>query len=314
MKISIIGAAGSIGAPAAFCIGENQLADTITMIDLPGDGLDFHVFDLTTAVSNMDINVVSGGLEMLEGTSIVVMTAAVPMQRVSSRQEMLSANLSLTVDVAQSIRQYCPNAILIHVSNPIEPLAYATYRIAGLKRESVIGYSINDTFRLRMLLAESLKIEASKVDAIVIGEHGATQVPLFSQVKVDGNPVEISEEAKQHFFSETPEIYKKLEYFREKTGRTAGWTSAIGITKIVKAIVTDSKEVLPCSTILDGKYGVKDICLGVPAVIGAGGVESIVELSLSPEEKKAFDHSAETIRKAIANAMETLTKNGPAIS
>ncbi|MBW1861838.1 MAG: hypothetical protein JRJ02_05635, partial [Deltaproteobacteria bacterium] len=284
MKISIIGAAGSIGAPAAFCIGENQLADTIAMIDLPGDGLDCHAYDLATGVSCKDIKVVSGGLELLEGSSIVMMTAAIPMQRVSSRQDMLSANLSLTVEVAQSIRQYCPDAILIQVSNPIEPLAYATYQIAGLKKEKIIGYTINDTFRLRMLLAKGLKTEASKVEAIVIGEHGATQVPLFSQVKVAGNPVEISQEAKQRFFAETPEIYKKLEYFREKTGRTAGWTSAIGITNIVRAIVTDSREVLPCSTILQGEYGMTDVCLGVPAIIGAGGIERIIELPLNPEE------------------------------
>lgn len=306
MKISIIGAAGSIGSPAAFCMGEKHLADTIAMIDLPGDNLGFHVFDLTTALAGADIKVESGGLDLLEGSSIVIMTAAVPLGKVESQQEMMAANLPLTVAAAQSIRKYCPDAILIQVTNPLEPLGYITYQLAGLKRENIIGYTLNDSFRLQMLLAQSIGIETSRVEAIVLGEHGATQVPLFSQVKVDGKSIDVSEEAKQYFFTETPEIYKKLEYYREKVGRTAGWTSAIGIAKLVQAIVTDSKEILPCSTILQGEYGVKDICLGVPAVIGAGGVERIIELELNQEEEKSFAHSAATIREATANAMKLL--------
>jgi malate/lactate dehydrogenase len=219
---------------------------------------------------------------------------------------MLSANLSLTAEVARSIRRHCPNAILIQVTNPIEPLGYATFRLAGTKPEKTIGYSINDTFRLRMLLAESLQTDASCVEAFVIGEHGDTQVPVFSNVKVDGHPVEISQAVKQQVLLKIPEIFKALESYREKIGRTTAWTSALGIGNIIRAIVTDAKQVLPCSTVLQGEYGVADICLGVPAVIGAGGIERIIELPLSPEEEKAFDHSVATVRQATAKALEML--------
>ena len=306
MKIGIIGAAGVIGASTAFCIGEKQLADTIAMIDLPGDNLDFHTLDLSTAVSGAGINVVSGGLELLEGAALVVMAATIPLKKVASRRQMLSANLSLTAEVARSIRRHCPNAILIQVTNPIEPLGYATFRLAGTKPEKTIGYSINDTFRLRMLLAESLQTDASCVEAFVIGEHGDTQVPVFSNVKLDGHPVEISQAVKQQVLLKIPEIFKALESYREKIGRTTAWTSALGIGNIIRAIVTDAKQVLPCSTVLQGEYGVADICLGVPAVIGAGGIERIIELPLSPEEEKAFDHSVATVRQATAKALEML--------
>jgi malate/lactate dehydrogenase len=281
------------------------------MIDLPGDALNSHASDLSTGVSGAGIKVVSGGLKLLEGVAFVVMAAAVPLEKVSSRLEMLSANLSLTAEIARSIRRYCPDAILIQVTNPIEPLSYATFHLAGIKREKIIGYTINDTFRFRMLLADSLKTDASCVEAFVIGEHGNTQVPVFSNVKVDGRLVEVSNEIKQQIVSKIPEIFKELEYYREKTGRTTGWTSAIGIADIIRAIVTDAKKIFPCSTILQGEYGVADICMGVPAVIGAGGIERILELRLSPEEEKAFDHSAETIRKATAKAMEMLPEDGP---
>jgi len=311
MKIAIIGAAGVIGASTAFCIGEKQLADTIAMIDLPGDTLNFHTLDLSTAVSGAGINVVSGGLEQLEGATLVVMAAAVPLEKVSSRRQMLSANLLLTAEVARSIRRHCPNAILIQVTNPIEPLGYATFRIADTKPEKTIGYSINDTFRFRMLLADSLHTDASCVEAFVIGEHGDTQVPVFSNVKVDGHPVEISHATKQQALLKIPEIFKVLEYYREKTGRTAAWTTALGIGNIIQAIVTDAKQVLACSTVLQGEYGVAEICLGVPAVIGAGGVEGIIELPLSPEEEKAFDHSVAAVRQATAKAMEMLPQGGP---
>jgi len=309
MKIGIIGAAGIIGSSAAFCIGEKQLADTIAMIDLPGDALNFHTLDLATGVSGTGIHVVSGGLDLLEGTSLVVMAASVPLEKVSSRQEMLSANLALCTEVARAIRRSCPDTILIQVTNPIEPLSYATFSLAGTKPQKTIGYTINDTFRFRMLLADSLKTNPSSVEAYVIGEHGDTQVPVFSNVNVDGRPVDISVEVKQDILSKIPNIFKELEYYREKTGRTAAWTTAIGIANIVQAIVADAKEVFACATILQGEYGESDICLGVPAVIGAGGVERILELSLDPEEKEAFGHSVATIRNATAKAIEMVPEN-----
>ncbi len=309
MKIGVIGAAGIIGSATTFCIGAKRLADTIALIDLPGDALNFQTLDLTTGVSGAGINVISGGLELLEDASLVIMTASVPLGKVSSRQEMLSANLTLCAEVACAIRRYCPDTILLQVTNPVEPLSYAAFRIAGIKPQKTIGYTINDTFRFRMLLADSLKTNPSSVEAYVIGEHGDTQVPVFSNVKVDGRPVEISVEVKQNILSKIPNIFKELEYYREKTGRTAAWTTALGIADMVQAIVTDAKAVFACATILQGEYGESDICLGVPAVIGAGGVGRILELSLDPEEKVAFGNSVATIRNATAKAIVMVPKN-----
>lgn len=309
MKISIVGAAGVIGRAISFCIGEKRLADSIALIDLPGDALDFQAFDLSTAVSGLGIKVDSGGRELLKGSSLVVMAAAAPVKNASSRQEMLAANLSLTSEIANSIRHYCPDTILLNVTNPIEALAFAIYHLAGIKPERTIGYSLNDTFRFRILLADSLKTDSSCVEAFVIGEHGDTQVPVFSQVKVNGQLVEISPQAEQQILSKIPDIYVKLKYFHKKTGLTAAWTSAIGISDIIKAIVTDAKQVFAGATILQGEYGLSGICLGVPVMIGARGIEKIIELPLSQSEKKAFNHSAEKIRLITAKTLEILEES-----
>ncbi len=306
MKIAVIGAAGVTGSAAAFCIGAKRLTDSIALIDLPGAPLDFQKLDLATGVSGSGIDVVSGGLELLEGASLVIMTASVPLGKVSSRREMLFANLSLCSEVAHAIRRYCRDAILLQVTNPIEPLGYATFKIVGTQPQKIIGYTINDTFRFRMLLADSLNTNPARVEAYVIGEHGDTQVPVFSNVRVDGNLVDISSEVKESILSKIPNIFKELEFYREKTGRTAAWTTAIGIADLVQAIITDSKEVFAGATILQGEYGQSDICLGVPAVIGAAGVKQILELSLNEEEEKAFSRSVATIRNATEKTIDKL--------
>lgn len=303
MKISVIGAAGVIGSAVAFCLAEKRLAQVVALIDLPGDNLDFQALDLSTGVACAGVKVISGGFEQLEGSDIVVMTASVPLGKVFSRQEMLAANLGLIDEVAREIGKRCPEAVLLQVSNPIEPLSYVMFKQAGLNPEKIIGYTINDTFRYRMLLAERLGIDASRVEAWVIGEHGATQVPVFSQVKVDGNPINVTHDDRQWILSKIPGIFKTLEYYRDKTGRTAAWTTAAGVGSMITSIVTNTRDVFPCSTILGGEYGLDDICLGVPAVLGARGIERIVELPLDPMDQKALDHSANTIRQVIAKAM-----------
>ena len=198
MKITIIGAAGSVGAPAAFYLASQGLADEILMIGGKRQNvLEQHAMDISTAVSSLDIPVRFGSYEDMGGSDIVINAAGVPQGLIADRMEMLPKNIPLIRDIALNIRKYCPDAIVITATNPIDPLNYATFIASGMDRLKLIGYSINDTFRFREMLAAELEVKVSQVDGLVLGEHGSTQVLLFSTAKVDNRPVSLDEAAKR---------------------------------------------------------------------------------------------------------------------
>jgi malate/lactate dehydrogenase len=168
----------------------------------------------------------------------------------------------------------------------------------------LIGYSINDTIRYRKSLAQELKEKVSRVDCIVIGEHGGTQVPLFSSAKVDSKPVQISEEMKQRIRAGmwgTIKIFEALD-----AGRTAGWTCAVGLTTLVRAIVENSDSVFPCSMVLKGEYGLNDFSMGVPVKLGRNGVKEILEYELNPDEQEGLKKTVDTLKSDAAIVRETL--------
>lgn len=298
MKIAIIGAAGSVGAPAAFYIGACGLADEILMIGGKKQNvLKQHAMDLSTALSGKDIVVKAGDYRDLSGTDIVIQTAGVAQGLIKDRMEMLPKNIPLVKGIATEIKAYCPNAIVITASNPVGPLNYATYLAGGFDRKKLIGYSINDSFRLREMVAAEYGAKVSQVEGMVIGEHGATQVLLFSSVKIGGKPITVNEEIKARIRAEVPNILKRYEELQ--SGRTAGWTCAIGLVQFVDAIVNDTGAVLPCSLLLDGEYGQKNLSMSVPAKIGRNGVQEIFELKLAPDEEAGLKISTDTLKVAM---------------
>ena len=306
MKISIIGAAGSVGAPAAFYLAAHGLADEILMIGGKKQNvLKQHAMDISTAVSEKDILVRAGSYEDLSGSDIVINAAGVPQGLIADRMEMLPKNISLIQEIALKIKRYCPEAIVITATNPVDPLNYATYLAGGMERTKLIGYSINDSFRFREMLAAELKVKVSQVDGVVIGEHGSTQVLLFSTARVDGRPVMVSEDSKQQIRSEVPNILKRYEALQ--AGRTAGWTCAVGLAKIIRAIAADDGTVIPCSIVLDGEYGLSDLSMSVPVVLGRTGVREIKEYQLNPDEAQGLKITAETLKSAARVVNERLS-------
>jgi malate/lactate dehydrogenase len=297
MKISIIGAGGSVGAPASFYLAARGLADEILMI---GGGrqniLEQHAMDISTAVSGRDVVVRPGSYEDMVGSDIVVNAAGVPQGVIADRMEMLPKNIPLIRDIALMIKKYCPDALVITATNPVDPLNYATYLAGDFDRKKLIGYSINDSFRFKEMLAAKLKVKVSQVDGIVIGEHGSTQVLLFSTARVDGKLVDIDEAGKQRIRSEIPNILKRYEEL--KSGRTAGWTCAIGLAKIVEAISKEGGTVIPCSVVLEGEYGLKNLSMSVPVLLGRNGVREIIEYPLADDEKKGLEITVDTLKSA----------------
>lgn len=305
MKIAIIGAAGSVGSPSAFYLAAEGLADEILMIGGKKQNvLKQHAMDLSTAVSALDIKVRAGGYEDLPGSDIVINTAGVAQGLIKDRMEVLPMNIPLVKSIAEQIKQHCPEAIIITATNPVGPLNYTTYLAGGFDRKQLIGYSINDSFRLREMIARAYNVKVSQVEGTVIGEHGPTQVLLFSSVKIDGKPVTVSEDIKQRIRAEVPNILKRYEELQ--AGRTAGWTCAIGLAAFVRAIVNDTGDILPCSLVLDGEYGQKNLSMSVPARIGREGVKEILEWDLAPDEVEGLKISTDKLKSAMKVVEEKL--------
>jgi malate/lactate dehydrogenase len=164
-------------------------------------------------------------------------------------------------------------------------------------RRRFIGYSRNDSTRFRMMLAQALGVKTSRLESTVIGEHGTSQVLLFSSVRVNGQPVTISEEVKQKIRQEVPGILRSYEELR--TGRTAGWTSAEGLAAVVRAIVQNTGQTIPCSAVLSGEYGCRGLSMGVPAIIGRHGIQEVLEWDLTPDEREGLENSINTLQPAM---------------
>lgn len=297
MKITVIGAAGSVGAPAVFYLAANRLADEFLMIGGKRQNvLEQHAIDISTAVSSRDILIRTGDYSDMAGTDIVINATGAPQGLIADRMEMLPKNIELVKHISGKIKQYCPDAFIITATNPVDPLNYTTYLAGGFDRNKLIGYSINDSFRFKEFLAKAYNVKVSQVDGTVIGEHGSTQVLLFSTASIDGKKVSVSEEVKEKIRGEIPNILKRLEELQ--SGRTAGWTCAIGLEKIVRAVVENTGEVIPCSVMLDGEYGVSGISMSVPVKLGKDGVSGILEYDLAPDELEGLEKTVSTLKAA----------------
>ncbi len=306
MKVSVIGAAGSVGAPVAFYMAASGLVDELVLIDMRPNVVQQHAMDMSTAVSALDITVKAGDFADLAGSDVVINAAGVPQGLIKDRMEMLPANIPLVRETALKIKAAAPEAIILTATNPVDPLNYATFLSCGFDRHKVLGYSINDSFRFRELIAWAKGVKTSQVQATVVGEHGSTQVPLFSSARIDGQAVTFTEDEKKRILEEIPNILRRYEELQ--SGRTAGWTCAVGMAKIMKAIREDSGEVFPCSVVLDGEYGQKNVSMSVPVKLGRAGALEIQEWTLAPDEQPKFEKSAAAMSAAARIVDEELQK------
>ena len=304
MKVTVIGAAGSVGSPVAFYIGASRLADEIVLVDVRGNVVQQHALDMSTAFSALDVAVRGGTYDDLAGSDVVIDAAGMQQGVIADRMEMLAKNLPIVREAARAVKQHCPGAIVITATNPVDPLNYATWRTGEFERRQVIGYSINDSFRFRELVARAKGAAVKQVDATVIGEHGSTQVPLFSSVRVDGRPVSFAQDEKDAIRAEIPTILRRYEELQ--SGRTAGWTCAIGMAAIIRAMVEDSDAVFPCSVVLDGEYGLRDLSMSVPVRLGSRGVREILEWELAPDEEEGLTRTAGVLAAAARQVEESL--------
>jgi malate dehydrogenase len=300
-KIALIGA-GQIGGTLALLAAQKELGDVVLFDIIEGvpQGKALDIMEARPIIGS-DVTV-SGTNEYadISGADVAIVTAGLPRKPGMSRDELLGRNLAIMRDVAGNIKESCPDAFVIVISNPLDAMVYAMKRITGFPRERVVGMAgVLDSARFRTFVAMELGVSVRDVDALVLGGHGDTMVPLPRLCTVSGVPLpdllpgdrirEIVERTKYA----GGEILGLL-----KTG-SAFYSPAAAAMEMAQAYLRDEKRVLPCAAYLEGEYGFRDCYMGVPVVIGGGGVERIVELDLTGEELKALRRSYEHVRELV---------------
>jgi len=301
-KITVVGA-GNVGATTAQRVAEKELARTVVMVDVAegipqGKGLD----QLQSGpIEGFDSRIIgSNGYDESKNSDIVIITAGIARKPGMSRDDLLNTNAGIVKQVAEQVKATSPNAIIIVVSNPLDVMCYVAMKASGFPRERVIGMAgVLDTARYRAFLAEAMDVSIKDIQAMVLGGHGDTMVPLISYTSVSGIPVTqlLAKDKLDAIVDRTrnggAEIVKHL-----KTG-SAYYAPSAGAVQMAEAIVNDQKRILPCAVWLTGEYGMKDLFLGVPAKLGRKGMEKVIEVELTKDERAALEKSAEAVREPM---------------
>lgn len=301
-KITVVGA-GNVGATTAQRIAEKELARTVVLIDIQegipqGKGLDQWQ---SAPIEGFDSRIVgTNGYDESRDSEIIVITAGIARKPGMSRDDLLNTNVEIVKQVSEQIRTTSPNAILIVVSNPLDVMSYVAMKVTGFPRERVLGMAgVLDTARYRAFIAEALDVSVKDIQAMVLGGHGDTMVPLISYTSVSGIPVtQLMPQAKlDAIVARTraggAEIVKFL-----KTG-SAYYAPSAAAVQMCEAIVNDQKRILPCAAWLTGEYGMSGLFLGVPCKLGRRGLEKIIEVDLTGEERDALAKSADAVREPM---------------
>lgn len=302
-KITVVGA-GNVGATAAQRIAEKELARTVVMVDVAegipqGKGLDQWQ---SAPIEGFDSRVIgSNGYDESAGSDIVVITAGIARKPGMSRDDLLNTNAGIVKSVGESIKHTSPKAIVIVVSNPLDVMCWVAKEATGFPKERVIGMAgVLDTGRYRAFLATALDVSVRDIQAMVLGGHGDTMVPLISYTTVSGIPItQLMDKATLDGIVDRTrnggaEIVKHL-----KTG-SAYYAPSSGAVQMVEAIVRDQKRILPCSAWLEGEYGMKGLFLGVPVKLGRKGIEQVLEVELTKDERAALEKSAQAVREPMS--------------
>jgi len=301
MKVTIVGA-GAVGASCAEYVAIKDFADEVVLIDIKEGFAEGKAMDLMqcSSLNGFDtaITGTTGDYSKTANSDIAVITSGIPRKPGMTREELIGINAGIVKDVSENLVKYSPNVVLIVVSNPMDTMAYLAAKSTGLPKNRVIGMGgALDSARFKYRLAEAMNCPTSEVSAMVIGGHSDTgMVPLIEKATRNSIPVShfLDAEKQQYVVEETKVGGATLT---KLLGTSAWYAPGAAVSEMVKAIALDTKKIFPCSCLLDGQYGLDDICIGVPAVIGKNGIEEILEIELSDAEKEKMKSSAEAVRK-----------------
>lgn len=301
-RISVIGA-GHVGEATAFKIAEKELGDVILLDiieDMPiGKGLDMleggpvGKYDTRIAGTNSYADTAN--------SDIIVITAGVPRKPGMSRDELVGTNFGIVKTVTEKVIEYSPKAMLLVVSNPLDAMVYTAFKVSGFPKNRVFGMAgILDTTRFRAFISMELNVSVENIQALVLGGHGDTMVPIARYTTISGIPL-------SHFLPQD-----RIEAIIERTRKGGGeivkylktgsayYAPSLAISEMVESVIKDKKKILPCAAYLEGEYGIRDLYFGVPIKLGASGVEEIIEIDLTDEEKEAIKNSEAAVRNVVS--------------
>jgi malate dehydrogenase len=302
-KVTVVGGAGAVGQTVARQIANKELADVVIVdiADQKAAGVALDIYE-ACPIEGSDSRLIGvGGTGWAEtaNSDIVVITSGVPRKPGMSRDDLLNVNYKIMQDVTAEVVKHSPNCIIVPVSNPLDAMAQAVYRLSKFPKHRVIGMAgVLDSARMRTFIAMELNVSVENVHAFVLGGHGDTMVPLARYSTVAGIPL--------------PELLPKdrIDAIAKRTadggaeitklvGTSAWFAPGSAVVEMVDAILKDKKKILPCSVYLEGEYGVNGLFVGVPVKLGARGVEEIIQIKLTPDEKAALEKSAAAVRELV---------------
>ena len=304
-KISLIGA-GQIGGTLAHLIGLKELADQVVMFDVASGTAKGKALDIAQSSSVDGFNVNFSGTdnyEDIKNSDVIIITAGVPRKPGMSRDDLLGINLKIIKQVAEGIKTHSPEAFVICITNPLDVMVMAFQKYSGLPANKVVGMAgILDSSRFKLFLSLELGVPVKEIDAMVMGGHGDTMVPLPRFTKVSGKPLlglvkegKISSEKLESINQRTRDGGAEIVKYLEKG--SAFYAPAASGVEMASAYMNDEKKLLPCAAYMNGEYGVEKIYAGVPVIIGKNGIEKIEEIELDDKEKSEFNHSIEAVKK-----------------
>ena len=300
MKVTIVGA-GNVGSTCADAIAYKRIASEVVLLDIKEGFAEGKSLDITQTSSLLGFNTkVSGSTNDYSKTAdsdVVVVTSGIPRKPGMTREELIGVNAGIVKTVTKGVLKYSPNAIIVIVSNPMDTMTYLTLKESGISKHRIIGMGgALDSARFRTYLSLALNKPANDIHGMVIGGHGdTTMIPLSRLSSYNGIKVSdlLSEEELSKVASDTMVGGKTLTGL---LGTSAWYAPGAAVAYLVDSILNDQKRIIPCSVFLDGEYGQKDICIGVPVIIGKNGWENIIELDLNDNEKELFVNSANAVR------------------
>lgn len=305
-KVTIVGA-GNVGATCAHWIASRELADVV-LVDIVEGVPQGKALDLleSSPVMKFDLNITgTNSYEATANSDVVVITAGVPRKKdpvtgkFPSRDELVKTNQKIVGDVARQVAKYSPNCVIIVVSNPLDAMCHVVLKESGLPSERVIGQAGSlDTARYKTFIAQELGVSVRDIHGIVLGGHGDTMVPLPRHTSIAGIPVRelMAEDKLQAIIQRTRNGGGEIVGL---IGVSAWYAPAAGTVEMVEAVIRDQKRVIPSAVLLNGQYGYNDLYIGVPAVLGAKGVERVIEMDLNDEEKGMLEISAKAVQDVV---------------
>ena len=304
-KISLIGA-GQIGGTLAHLLGLKEVASEIVLFDVAAGVAKGKALDIAQSSSVDGFNVKLSGTDDyndIKNSDVIIITAGVPRKPGMSRDDLLGINLKIMKKVADGIRKNCPEAFVICITNPLDVMVMALQKYSNLPKNKVVGMAgILDSSRYKLFLSEEFNVPVKKIEALVMGGHGDTMVPLPGFTKIDGKKLldlvddgKITNEKIESINQRTRDGGAEIVKYLEKG--SAYYAPAASGVEMAKSYLNDEKKLLPCAVYINGEYGVKDIYAGVPVIIGKKGVEKIEEINLRDNEKAEFQKSVEAVKK-----------------